>query len=278
MWKKFDEAEHVRNCKDALNSFYKKNDLTISLFANVRDYIMISICLDNASRSGSIANMTIGEFKRAKHQNNTYQVLVINHKTVNTSGPAVLTFPVTLYQEAEKYLQHFRNALDGIAKGKDSSFFVSWNGNQMSSSMVTTQLHSFWGKTVGHTSIKPRFNATKVRKFAVTKVYGEKPEMKKDLAMMMCHSENTASKSYFLQNKTKQASQTSSDLRELMRSTEEPNEIEEILNIFKDCIYAKRITLTIVRERRGKMKGGQLDHLDDIQLRDKIRYMIKGIY
>jgi len=137
----------------------------------------------------------------------------------------------------------------------------------MSSSMVTTQLHSFWGKTVGHTSIKPRFNATKVRKFAVTKVYGEKPEMKKDLAMMMCHSENTASKSYFLQNKTKQASKTSSDLRELMRSREEPNEIEELSNIFKDCIDAKKITLTIVRERRGKMKGGQLDHLDDIQFK-----------
>ena len=48
----------------------------------------------------------------------------------------------------------------------------------MSSSMVTMQLHSFWRKIVGQSDERPQFNATKVRKFAVTKVYEEKPQMK----------------------------------------------------------------------------------------------------
>ena len=272
---KFDQSDHVKECKKSLQSFCK---LSIGKYTSVRDYIMISICLDNASRTGAIANMTLGEFKRAvQGKENIASVRVLNHKTVDTSGPAVLSFSKKLFEEANTFLTHFRNKLEGIDTKDDANFFVSWNGNAMSSSMVTMQLHSFWGKTVGHSDERPRFNATKVRKFAVTKVYEEKPQMKKNLALLMCHSEKTANKSYYLQEKTKTACETSSNLRELMRvntSSPQYDDNDRISNAFKDCLESKKITMTIIRERRPNLID--LDHLTDIQIRDKIRYIMSS--
>ena len=55
----------------------------------------------------------------------------------------------------------------------------------MSSSMVTTQMKSLWGKSVEFSDRNPKFNATKARKFAVTKTRKERPEIKSQLAELM---------------------------------------------------------------------------------------------
>ena len=67
--------------------------------------------------------------------------------------------------------------------------------------MVSAQLNSFWGKAVRHTKERPRISATLVRKSVVSKVCTQKPELGKDLADLMCHSEDTAKRSYFFQEK-----------------------------------------------------------------------------
>ena len=75
--------------------------------------------------------------------------------------------------------------------------------------MVTGQLNSFWDKAVGHTIDRPRISATLVRKSAVSKVHEFREIMKDDLANLMYHSEDTAKKIYFLQEKSKKAGETS---------------------------------------------------------------------
>ena len=57
----------------------------------------------------------------------------------------------------------------------------------MFSSMVSAQINSFWGKAVGHTKERPRTNPTLVRKSVVGKVCTQKPELRKNLADLMCH-------------------------------------------------------------------------------------------
>ena len=71
----------------------------------------------------------------------------------------------------------------------------------MFSSMVSANLNSFLEKAVGHTKERPRISATLVRKSVVSKVRIEKPELGKDLTDLMCHSEDTAKRSYFSQEK-----------------------------------------------------------------------------
>ena len=60
-------------------------------FCLVRDYLFTYVIFDNGSRSGCVANMTLKEFRKAEAQPNGYYIIsVMDHKTVATSGPAML--------------------------------------------------------------------------------------------------------------------------------------------------------------------------------------------
>ena len=95
----------VTYCKKVLIDLKSSDQtLTFKQFTSVRDYLMIYLCIDNASRTGTVANMTCREFLKARFKNNTYQVAVFNHKTVGTSGPANIVFSPILHREACIYL------------------------------------------------------------------------------------------------------------------------------------------------------------------------------
>ena len=90
--------------------------------------------------------------------------------------------------------------LYGIGTSSDP-VFVSWAGHPMPSDLVGDQFASFFQHATTCNLVKRqgrKLTATLVRKSFVSKVHGEMPESKKDLANMMCHSEATASRSYFL--------------------------------------------------------------------------------
>jgi len=86
---------------------------------------------------------------------------------------------------------------------------------------VTAQINSFWGKAVGHNEERPRISGALVRKSAVSKVYEKDRHLSRDLAGLMCHSEDTAKRIYALQEKTKKAGETSVALRRIMRTPDE---------------------------------------------------------
>ena len=99
----------------------------------------------------------------------------------------------------------------------------------MSSSMVSAQLNSSWEKAVGHTQERPRINATLVRKSAVSKVHSQKPHSKGDLANLMCHSEDTARRSYFLHEKWKNPGSMGAALRTILREEAPAKKNQELL-------------------------------------------------
>ena len=78
-------------------------------------------------------------------------------------------------------------------------------------------------------------NATIFRKSCTTKVHSEHRDMILDLATLMNHKEETAKRSYFLQNKIQTAARASELLRRIMREDSNRNDIqtmEEILKLF----------------------------------------------
>ena len=87
----------------------------------------------------------------------------------------------------------------------------------MNSSMVTAQISSFWGKAVGHSSVRPRISGALVRKSTVSKIYENNRHLSGDLAGLMCHSEDTAKRVYALQDKSRKAVETSAAVRRIMR-------------------------------------------------------------
>ena len=89
-------------------------------------------------------------------------------------------------------------------------------------------------------------SATLVRKSCVTATHNSKPELKQDLADLMCHSKGMAEKVYFLSKKSENAANTSSKLRRIMR--EEPDDTNEIVKCFKDEISNNKKSLSLASE------------------------------
>ena len=74
---------------------------------------MLYLILNNASRPGAVANMTLGEFKYATKQARGYMVAVLKHKT-HEGGPADLSLMFPLYKDCSAYIDYVRNKLPGV--------------------------------------------------------------------------------------------------------------------------------------------------------------------
>ena len=218
---KLDNSEYQKKCKFISNG-HSKTKLKMLEFTRARDYLLMQMCIDNASRTGALANMTLGEFGNAKYTGESYVISVFNHKTVGARGPADIVLTPSLFKEANIYSLNFCNELEGVGLKKENPFFISYSGKKMSSSMVTAQLNSYWSKAVDHTETRPRFHATLVRKSAVTKTHNVRPNLENDLANLMCHSRKMQNQTYLLEDKRKNAVATSQQLRNILRESEQP--------------------------------------------------------
>ena len=232
-------------------------------FIRAHDYLM-QICIDNVSRTGALANMTLGKFGNAKYTGESYFVSVLNHKTVGARGPADITLTSSLNKEAHIYSLNFRNELEGIGLEKENTFFISYSRKKMSSSMVTVQLNSYWSKTVCRTEARPRFHMTLVRKSAVTKTYVW-PNLENDLVSLMCHSRKMQKETYLCEDKHKNTVATSQQLLEDLHST--------LQRVFAEEIADGKITFTLVKAKRVQIPSFR--SMTDLQKQDKVRSIIR---
>jgi hypothetical protein len=89
----------------------------------VRDYLMTQICINNGSRSGPIANMTLEEFNNATKQHDCIVVRVKKHKTFTTHGPAYIVLSSSLCEYVKIFIERFRNALPEVVCSSQSTVF-----------------------------------------------------------------------------------------------------------------------------------------------------------
>ena len=212
-FRKFDSSEPVRRAIKIIASYtgstrpIKKGEYTCA-----RDYLLTSLCIDNASRTGAIANITMQEVERAERDGESMLISVLNHKTLETSGPAVLCLPLTTFGHLNIFIKQMRSQISIAKLETGSNVFLSWTGQPMTSSHVSEQLNVFWKSATS----KP-MNAALMRKSFVTKVHTERPDMKVKVASHMCHSVKTAENSYFIHQKRANSAETSNFLRGIMR-------------------------------------------------------------
>ena len=223
--------------------------VTKTNFCLVRDFILTSLIFDNASRPGALSNMTLDEYSRVVFKDGGYVISVKKHKTKH-KGPAHIAFSAKNFKWLKTYLNKFRNQLDGIGTTPKHTVFVSWNGGLMDSSLITTQMGTFWKRALGNSSAK--INPTLVRKFTTTTVHENVPSTKQKTANLLCHSLGMAEKKYALYNKQQAAVGTSAALKEVQRRTfSDCATFSDIpLNeIFRNEIRQKSIKKTDVKEK-----------------------------
>ena len=120
--KAFETSQATRDAVVILGKLSGKHNMEITQarYTLVRDYLIAQIMIDNANRSGVVAFMTVQEFRRAKMEDDRYVVKVLEHKTVDTHGPAQVVLTVHLYNCLDIFLKEMRSKLPG-AQWKESS-------------------------------------------------------------------------------------------------------------------------------------------------------------
>jgi site-specific recombinase XerD len=218
--KTFDTSEVARAAITILGE-YKGKEEEISPtqpdYTSVRDYLLTVLCINNGSRSGTLANMTLREFRQATKEDDCFIVRVKDHKTFTTHGPVSVIFTASLYSYTQIFIEKLRNHLEGVSTDGDSAVFLSVTLKKMTSSHVGSQIGSCWGKVFGKEAVLG--GATAFRKAAVSAVNEHNEDMCGDLANLMVHKQSTADRYYLLQSKGKSAVKTSKELTRIMRSS-----------------------------------------------------------
>ena len=214
----FDTSEVAREAIRLLGEYQDKCDdeePIQSEYTTVRDYLLTSLCINNGSRSGTLANMTLKEFEQARKADECVTVFVKDHKTFTKHGPVNVVFNATLHQYTQIFIAKFRNRLNGVNISGESALFLTVNGKKLTSSQVGAQIGSCWGKVFGKETSSG--GATAFRKAAVSAVHEQREEMRSDLADLMAHKQSTADRYYLLKNKGKSAVRTCKELEKIMR-------------------------------------------------------------
>ena len=83
----------------------------------IRNFIVFYLALTTGHRTGCITNMTVPEFKAGRNfvRQGDHIVLVYNHKTVKTHGPARVVISKQLYAYMDTYLNFCRPASESDA-------------------------------------------------------------------------------------------------------------------------------------------------------------------
>ena len=208
-----DNSLHKGNAIKILNYFQCHKDApSRKQYCLVRDYLITYLILDNASRSGCIANFTLEEYDNVELQENGSYILIIkDHKTAATSGPAMLGVTEDYLHHLTIFVEKMRNTITDITFLPTDSVFASWSGRKMAASMITQQMNCFWKTALG-IDMEKRLTANIVRKMTTTAVHQSNPELKNDLANLMNHDVRTAEANYFLQEKKKGIAVTNNEV------------------------------------------------------------------
>ena len=135
--KEFDASDVARTAVKTLADF---QDLSFGTVPSQAEYTVVSIltllCINNGSRSDALANMTLGEFRKAREENGCLVVNVKKHKTFTTHGPAPVVLSSSLHQWMEIFISKFRNVLGDGNSDDAEHVFLTWRGQPMSSSQL----------------------------------------------------------------------------------------------------------------------------------------------
>lgn len=222
MISKFERSESARMAVSCIGQLSGAHSLAInqSIYTLIRDYVLLELTIANAHRSGVMANMTMGEFEKAKEtKQGSMLINVSKHKTADTHGPARVVISPTLFSYLKVYVTEVRRHTTDSESSSDKTkpVFLSWAGAKLESGQISTAINAAWKKG----GMEGHICATIFRKSTVTKVHQDHKELKGDLADLMGHKTTMAEKFYRLREKEEACIEAANNLTSIMRAPKE---------------------------------------------------------
>ena len=156
-WEKMEEDLHSLISPEQINEFERSEasreaicllgqlsgahciTLTQAQYTLVRDFLIVEISVDNAIRSGALANMTVGEFKKRRKEGEDNVLLIKDHKTLESHGPARIVLSAKLDSWMTIFVREVRSQVTGVTNDDDSRVFLSWNAQSQASDKENIQ-------------------------------------------------------------------------------------------------------------------------------------------
>lgn len=273
----FEQSESTRRAVSLIGQLSGAHCIQLNQeqYTLIRDFILTEMTIANAHRSGVLANMTIGEFNKSKHESNgSYVISVKNHKTASIHGPARVVLSPKLFGYLKVYVNEVRSVVNST-KDENDSVILSWSGAKVVSGQISTAINAAWKKA----GLEGHISSTLFRKSAVTAVHTSHKDMTGKLADLMAHKESTAQRYYKLHEKQKSCVEAAAELPSIMRTTKKvleggdsittmeedipagtkdstekhvtwnKQQIEAIRELFREEIDQKSVTMALVREK-----------------------------
>ena len=194
--------------------------------------------------------MKMGEFQRVSKHGKEHVVLVKDHKTLQTHGPARIILSSKLHSWINIFIREVRSKVPGMTDTPNESVFLSWNGEMMESSQTNKAINSIWKKA----GLEGSPSSTLFRKSAVSNVHSnsDSNETRGNLADLMAHNVETAHKCYGLQEKSQSSVQASRQLRQVMHGASGA----EGSNDQRNCISTSSASLMMSDDGKSKTFPG----------------------
>lgn len=295
--KEFERSKAARDAICLLGKLTGAQNMEIfqRQYTLLRDFLIVEISIDNASRSGALANMKMGEFKKMKTEGDDSVILVKDHKTMASHGPARIVLSQKLSRWLQIFVTEVRPRILGATNDNDSNVFLSWNGERLASSQISKAMKSVWKKA----DIDGTIHTTILRKSAVSGVHSttDSNETHSDLADLMAHNVSTARHYYKLNEKSKSSVKASRQLRCVMRGENQQKESDPkglpvvsspqkcqsktskgswspgketlVRDVFEKEIAQKSVSLEIVKSKISKLP--ELQNESPKRVLDKVR-------
>ena len=221
--KMYEDSFQSEKARELFKKF-SENDCTVSCneFWSMRDHLFVCIHFGNGHRSGVSANMMLKEFKKAHKQNGNYIIHVMNHKTIKTSGPAMVTLTETQFKWLGIYVEKIRPQV----KPKVDNVFVSWNGLALEPGHISRQIDSLWIKAgiYNNDPSRRKLSCNLIRKSTSTGIRDNEMGLYQETADLMSHSLKTAGMVYAIRDKQMTAAAAARNVRQYFNVRSEINQ------------------------------------------------------
>ena len=90
--------------------------------------------------------MTMGEFKKRRKEGEDNVLLIKDHKTLESHGPARIVLGAKLDSWMTIFVREVRSQVTGVTNDDYSRVFLSWNAQSLASSQISKSMKSVWKK------------------------------------------------------------------------------------------------------------------------------------
>ena len=192
-------------------------------FVRGRNYLMATLCINNAHRTGVFAHFSMSDFKHGlaeyelepdSHEGDIV-FTVTEHKTASTHGAATFSVNTEERPLLAGYIKMRNKFVASVLNDEAAPLvFITTTGGKLTQSHIASCLTAAFSNS----GYNKRVTCTKLRKAATTLIYSTNPEKTNALASHMCHRPATQEKHYHLIDKRLNTVTTTRLLRNAYRS------------------------------------------------------------